>query len=74
VLIKIAKPNQELRADMPVIGPATIEGCKAAGITLICLSAGSTMIMDVACTIENAKLAGIDILGIDPDAWDEPLQ
>jgi UDP-2,3-diacylglucosamine hydrolase len=72
VLIKMAKPNQELRADMPVIGPATIEGCKAAGIALICLSAGSTMIMDVARTIQDAKLAGIDILGIDPDEWDEP--
>jgi UDP-2,3-diacylglucosamine hydrolase len=69
VLVKIAKPNQELRADMPVIGPATIEGCKAAGIGLICISAGSTMMMDVARTLESAKMAGINIFGINPDDW-----
>jgi UDP-2,3-diacylglucosamine hydrolase len=69
VLVKIAKPNQELRVDMPVIGPATIEGCRAAGIDLICISAGSTMIMDVARTLENAKLAGVSIFGINPEEW-----
>ena len=74
VLIKLAKPGQELRADMPVIGPATIEGCKAAGISLICISAGSTMIMDVGNTLSQATLAGIDIYGIDPNEWAQVSQ
>lgn len=70
VLIKIAKPGQELRADMPVIGPDTIAGCKAAGIGLICVSANSTMIMDVERTIHEAKLAKVSIIGIDPAEWE----
>ncbi len=69
ILIKIAKPGQELRADMPVIGVTTIAGCKAAGIALICVSAGTTLIMDVARTLEAAQLAGISVFGINPDDW-----
>lgn len=69
VLIKLAKPGQELRADMPVIGPATIEGCRAAGINLICVSAGSTMIMEVETTIKQAKAATVNVIGIDPNEW-----
>ena len=69
VLVKLAKPNQELRADMPVIGPATIDGCYAAGISLICVSADTTMIMDVENTLKQAKIAGVDIFGIQPNEW-----
>jgi UDP-2,3-diacylglucosamine hydrolase len=71
ILIKLAKPGQELRADMPVIGPTTIELCSAAGIKLICLSAGSTMVMDVGSTVAQAKMAGISVIGIDPAEWNE---
>jgi UDP-2,3-diacylglucosamine hydrolase len=69
VLIKIAKPDQELRADMPTIGPDTIFGCQAAGIHTICISAGSTLIMDVKQTVGQAKAFGISITGIDPQEW-----
>jgi UDP-2,3-diacylglucosamine hydrolase len=69
VLIKIAKPRQELRADMPTIGPGTIEGCTSAGIGTVCVSAGSTLIMDVKQTIKNAKTSGISLIGIDPKEW-----
>ena len=72
VLVKLAKPKQELRADMPVIGPTTIEGCKSAGITLICISAGSTLMMDVAQTLEQAKSAGLSIFGVNPEEWGAP--
>ena len=69
VLIKIAKPRQELRVDMPVIGPQTVNGCKAAGIELICVSAESTMIMEVGKTLELAKKSGISIYGLSPEEW-----
>jgi UDP-2,3-diacylglucosamine hydrolase len=69
VLIKIAKPGQELRADMPTIGPDTIAGCQAAGIKLICVSAGSTLIMDVKRSLEIANAAKISLMGIDPQEW-----
>ena len=69
VLIKLAKPGQELRTDMPVIGPKTIENCVAAGIALICISANTTLIMESEQTLQTARAAGISIIGIDPADW-----
>ena len=69
VLVKLAKPRQELRADMPVIGPSTIEVCQHAGINLICIGADTTMMMDVGLIQTVAKSAGITVYGIDPAEW-----
>lgn len=68
VLAKFAKPGQELRADMPTIGPDTITGAQAAGIEAIYLSAGNTLVMDVAQTREAADAAGIAVMGVEPGA------
>jgi DUF1009 family protein len=44
-LAKVAKPAQDMRFDVPVIGPATIESCADAGISLIAIEAGKTLIL-----------------------------
>jgi UDP-2,3-diacylglucosamine hydrolase len=69
ILAKLAKPEQELRADMPTIGPKTIEGAKAANIAQIYLSANAALIMEAGRTIAAADAAGIAIIGVDAKAF-----
>ena len=44
-LIKVAKPNQDLRFDVPVVGPDTIRTCAEAGVSAIVVEAGMTLIL-----------------------------
>jgi DUF1009 family protein len=46
VLVKVSKPNQDFRFDVPVIGPQTIENCAAAGIIAIGIEAGKTLLLE----------------------------
>jgi DUF1009 family protein len=48
MLIKVSKPNQDFRFDVPVIGPQTIENCAKAGISGIAIEAGKTLVLDKA--------------------------
>jgi DUF1009 family protein len=54
VLVKAAKPQQDLRVDMPTIGPRTVETVARAGLGGIAIEAGRVMIVDRAATIETA--------------------
>ena len=45
-VVKIAKPSQDLRFDVPVVGLPTIESMVASGATCLCLTAGKTLIFD----------------------------
>lgn len=65
VLVKRAKPGQDIRADLPAIGPQTVAGAAAAGLTGICLQAGHVVILDRARTLAAAQAAGIAL-------WAEP--
>lgn len=46
VLVKVSKPNQDFRFDVPVIGPHTIETCAEAGIIAIGIEAGKTLLLE----------------------------
>lgn len=46
MLVKVSKPNQDFRFDVPVIGPTTIEKCAAAGIAAIAVEARRTMVLE----------------------------
>lgn len=63
VLVKSAKPGQERRTDLPVIGRATVEGAAGAGLRGIALEAGGGLIAERAETIALADTAGIFIVG-----------
>lgn len=65
VLVKCAKPQQELRADLPAIGPETVRDAAAAGLAGIALDAGHTFILDQARTLAAADEAGLFILGVE---------
>ncbi len=66
VLVKLAKPGQELRADMPALGPATISNAAAAGLRGIAFEAGGTILTDKMLMIATAEARGVFLLGVKP--------
>ncbi|MEM8632088.1 MAG: UDP-2,3-diacylglucosamine diphosphatase LpxI [Pseudomonadota bacterium] len=61
VLVKRPKDGQDLRMDLPTVGPMTIEGARKAGIGGIELAAGGVLILDRAAVTEKAAAAGISL-------------
>jgi DUF1009 family protein len=62
-IVKVAKPKQDMRFDVPVVGVATIEAMKAAGATAMSIDAGRTLIVDGQKFFDAADAAGIAIVG-----------
>ena len=60
-VVKVAKPNQDMRFDVPVIGLQTIATMQAAGATCLALEAGRTLLFDPAAIRAAADAAGIAI-------------
>jgi len=58
-VVKIAKPNQDMRYDVPVIGVKTIEVMQAAGATCLALDAGKCLLLDGEKIFDAANAAGI---------------
>jgi len=65
VLVKLAKPQQERRADLPTIGPRTIENAQRAGLAGVAVEAGNTLVMQREETIAAADAAGLFLIGIE---------
>ena len=63
-VVKIAKPNQDMRFDVPVIGVKTIEVMQAAGATCLAVDAGKCLLLDGQKVIEAADAAGIAISAV----------
>ncbi|HTC74861.1 MAG TPA: UDP-2,3-diacylglucosamine diphosphatase LpxI [Edaphobacter sp.] len=61
-VVKVAKPNQDMRFDVPVIGVATISVMQGAGATCLAIEAGKTLLFDPAAIIAAADQAGIAIV------------
>lgn len=68
VLVKLPKPNQERRADLPTIGPTTVKRAAAAGLRGIAFEAGGALIDDREAVIRAADDCGLFVVGIDPGA------
>jgi DUF1009 family protein len=62
-VVKIAKPNQDMRFDVPVIGVKTIEVMQAAGATCLALDAGKCLLLDGDKVLNAANAAGIAVVG-----------
>jgi UDP-2,3-diacylglucosamine hydrolase len=62
-IVKVAKPNQDMRFDVPVIGVATLVAMKAAGATALSVDAGKTLMIDGDAIVRFADEAGIAIVG-----------
>jgi len=61
-VVKIAKPNQDMRFDVPVVGVKTIEVMQAAGASCLALDAGKCLLLDGQKIIDSANAAGISIV------------
>jgi len=61
-VVKIAKPNQDMRFDVPVIGLKTIETMRLAGATCLALDAGKCLLLDGQAIISAADDAGVSII------------
>jgi len=61
-VIKVAKPNQDLRFDVPVAGVPTIDTMHRAGATCLCVEAGRTLLFDREAMIAAADAAGIAVI------------
>jgi len=62
-IVKVAKPNQDMRFDVPVIGVSTIEVMAAVGATALSVDAGKTLMIDGDAVVKAADEAGICIVG-----------
>jgi hypothetical protein len=63
VLVKVAKPDQERRVDLPTIGPDTVTEAAAAGLAGIAVEAGSVLVIRREEVIERANALGLFVLG-----------
>jgi UDP-2,3-diacylglucosamine hydrolase len=64
VVVKVSKPGQDLRFDVPAVGPATIKLMAEVGATVLALEAGHTIVLEREETIGAAELAGIAVVAV----------
>ncbi|MFC6790307.1 LpxI family protein [Methylobacterium komagatae] len=64
VLVKAPKAGQDLRIDLPAVGPRTIRNAHAAGCAGLALRAGGTLVIDRAATAAEADRLGLFVIGL----------
>ena len=62
-VVKVAKPSQDMRFDVPVVGVATVTAMKSAGVDGLSIDAGKTLVLDGDAFIRAADAAGIVVVG-----------
>jgi DUF1009 family protein len=62
-IVKVAKPNQDMRFDVPIVGLATIQAMRRAGAKVLSIDAGRTLIFDRDAFFASANEAGIAVVG-----------
>src|SRR5262249_44109714 len=65
-LVKVAKPQQDMRFDVPTIGTSTIETLRQAGARVLAIEAGKTILLDQEEVIALADRYGLSIVALDP--------
>lgn len=69
VLVKIRKPQQDMRIDLPTIGVQTVKRAKESGLRGIAVHAGNGLIVDEAEVIKTANKLGLFVIGINPEDY-----
>lgn len=64
IVIKVAKEDHDMRFDIPVIGTRTIKIMKRAGVSVLSIQAGRTVVLNLPKVIEKAEAAGISIVAV----------
>jgi UDP-2,3-diacylglucosamine hydrolase len=68
VVIKVSKPQQDMRFDVPVVGMKTIEVMRRSNATALAIDAGRTLLFDRDALISAADAAGISIQAFAPES------
>jgi DUF1009 family protein len=64
VVVKVAKPGQDMRFDVPTVGPQTIESMREAGGRVLAIEAGKTILLDEPATLALADRYGITVTAL----------
>ena len=62
-VVKVSKPGQDMRFDVPVVGPQTIETAAAAGIRVIAVESGKTLLLEKAEVFRLCSERGVTLAG-----------
>jgi DUF1009 family protein len=65
VLVKVSKPNQDFRFDVPVLGARTMEQARDSSVKVIACEAGRTLLLDRKLILEQAERWGIALIAVD---------
>ncbi len=71
-VVKVAKPRQDMRFDVPVVGEGTLLAMREAGSRVLALDAGKTLMIDRRDFLTQADNDGVAVLGLDPGAAEAP--
>jgi UDP-2,3-diacylglucosamine hydrolase len=63
-VVKVAKPRQDMRFDVPVVGPATLEAMREAGASVLALDAGKALLIDKDTFLRVAERDGVKVFGM----------
>ncbi len=63
-VVKVAKPEQDLRFDVPTIGCQTLQSCVKAGVSTLAFEAGATILLDQEAVIDLAKQHKINVIAV----------
>ena len=66
-VVKVSKPGQDMRFDVPVVGRGTLESMAEAGARVLALDAGRTLMIDKPAFLEQAETAGVAVWGLEPE-------
>jgi DUF1009 family protein len=69
-VVKVEKPQQDPRFDVPAIGPATVRCLAEAGAGALAFEAGATVVLERSEVVRLADEHGIAVVGVDPDAFE----
>ena len=64
VVIKVARPRQDLRFDIPVIGATTLASLKESGASALAMEAGKTLLLDMENLVKVADASGLTLTGV----------
>jgi DUF1009 family protein len=65
-VVKVSKPRQDMRFDVPVVGTGTLEAMQEAGSRVLAVDAGRTLLIERASFLARAEDDGVAVLGLDP--------
>ncbi len=67
VVVKVSKPQQDLRFDVPAVGADTPDVCAECGVAVLALEAGKTLLLDKEDLLRKANHLGLAVVGVDAE-------